>query len=601
MSVFDILTMIGGLALFLYGMEVMGNGLSKASGGRMERILEKMTDNIFKAVLLGAGVTAVIQSSSATTVMVVGFVNSGIMKLSQAVGVIMGANIGTTVTSWLLSLTGIQGDNFILTLMKPSSFSPILAVIGIGFLMFSKNEKKKDIGTIMIGFTVLMFGMETMSDAVKPLADVPEFANILLMFKNPLLGMLAGLVLTAVIQSSSASVGILQSLCVTGAVSYGAAIPIIMGQNIGTCVTALLSSIGASKNAKRTAFVHLYFNIIGTTIFMIGFYALNAFVHFSFIDNMANPAGIAVIHSVFNIFATAILLPFHRGLEKLAILTVRTSDEDEKQSVQPAEEGQDMLLLLDDRFIEKPGFAMENCYSVTSHMAELSRQALFIAMELLQKYDETKAENVLKLENKVDHYEDRLGTYLIRLSSRDLSEKDSKSLSMLLHCIGDLERISDHAVNIMEKAEELQEKEASFSENATKELQLLENALNRILNLTNDAFENSDMRLAAQVEPLEEVIDVMAERLRDQHILRLKDGVCSIDTGVVFLDVLNNAERISDHCSNVAARLIGMDAGEDYDSHTLKSIMHHNPTKDYMLEYEECRKAYLVPLEEMEA
>ena len=314
MSVFDILTMIGGLALFLYGMEVMGNGLSKASGGRMERILEKMTDNIFKAVLLGAGVTAVIQSSSATTVMVVGFVNSGIMKLSQAVGVIMGANIGTTVTSWLLSLTGIQGDNFILTLMKPSSFSPILAVIGVGFLMFSKNEKKKDIGTIMIGFTVLMFGMETMSDAVKPLADVPEFANILLMFKNPLLGMLAGLVLTAVIQSSSASVGILQSLCVTGAVSYGAAIPIIMGQNIGTCVTALLSSIGASKNAKRTAFVHLYFNIIGTAIFMIIFYVLNAVLHFSFIDSIANPAGIAVIHSVFNIFATAILLPFHRGL-----------------------------------------------------------------------------------------------------------------------------------------------------------------------------------------------------------------------------------------------------------------------------------------------
>ena len=410
MSVFDILTMVGGLALFLYGMEVMGNGLSKASGGRMERILEKMTDNIFKAVLLGAGVTAVIQSSSATTVMVVGFVNSGIMKLSQAVGVIMGANIGTTVTSWLLSLTGIQGDNFIMPLMKPSSFSTILAVIGIGFLMFSKNEKKKDIGTIMIGFTVLMFGMETMSYAVKPLADVPEFANILLMFKNPLLGMLAGLVLTAVIQSSSASVGILQSLCVTGAVSYGAAIPIIMGQNIGTCVTALLSSIGASRNAKRTAFVHLYFNIIGTTIFMIGFYALNAFVHFSFIDNMANPAGIAVIHSVFNIFATAILLPFHRGLEKLENLTVRTSDEDEKQSVKPAEEGQDMLLLLDDRFIEKPGFAMENCYSVTSHMAELSRQALFIAMELLQKYDETQAANVLKLENTGEPYEERLST-----------------------------------------------------------------------------------------------------------------------------------------------------------------------------------------------
>ena len=343
MDIFSVLTMVGGLALFLYGMQVMGDGLAKVSGGKLERILENLTSNPIKAVLLGAGVTAVIQSSSATTVMVVGFVNSGIMKLNQAVGIIMGANIGTTVTSWILSLSGLQGDNVFVKLCKPSSFSPLLAVIGVIFLLFIKEEKKKDIGAIMVGFAVLMFGMETMSDAVKPLADVPEFANILLMFKNPLLGMLAGLVLTAVIQSSSASVGILQSLCVTGAVSYGAAIPIIMGQNIGTCVTALLSSIGASRNAKRTAFVHLYFNIIGTTIFMIGFYALNAFVHFSFIDNMANPAGIAVIHSVFNIFATAILLPFHRGLEKLAILTVRTSDEDEKQSVQPAEEGQDIV------------------------------------------------------------------------------------------------------------------------------------------------------------------------------------------------------------------------------------------------------------------
>ena len=524
MSVFDILTMVGGLALFLYGMEVMGNGLSKASGGRMERILEKMTDNIFKAVLLGAGVTAVIQSSSATTVMVVGFVNSGIMKLSQAVGVIMGANIGTTVTSWLLSLTGIQGDNFILTLMKPSSFSPILAVIGVGFLMFSKSEKKKDIGTILIGFTVLMFGMETMSDAVKPLADVPEFANILLMFKNPLLGMLAGLVLTAVIQSSSASVGILQSLCVTGAVSYGAALPIIMGQNIGTCVTALLSSIGASKNAKRTAFVHLYFNIIGTAIFMIGFYALNAVLHFGFIDSIANPAGIAVIHSVFNIIATAILLPFHRVLEKLAILTVRTAEDDEQQSDTVETDGQDMLLLLDDRFIEKPGFAMENCYSVTGHMAELSRQALFIAMELLQKYDETKAENVLKLENKVDHYEDKLGTYLIRLSSQDLSEKDSKSLSMLLHCIGDLERISDHAVNIMEKAQEMNEKNLSFSAKGAEELEVYSRAVRDIMDMSIEAFKNDDIQLARQVEPLEEVIDYLNDELKQRHVRRLRSG-----------------------------------------------------------------------------
>ena len=594
MSVFDILTMIGGLALFLYGMEVMGNGLSKASGGRMERILEKMTDNIFKAVLLGAGVTAVIQSSSATTVMVVGFVNSGIMKLSQAVGVIMGANIGTTVTSWLLSLTGIQGDNFILTLMKPSSFSPILAVIGVGFLMFSKNEKKKDIGTIMIGFTVLMFGMETMSDAVKPLADVPEFANILLMFKNPLLGMLAGLVLTAVIQSSSASVGILQSLCVTGAVSYGAAIPIIMGQNIGTCVTALLSSIGASKNAKRTAFVHLYFNIIGTAIFMIIFYVLNAVLHFSFIDSIANPAGIAVIHSVFNIFATAILLPFHSGLEKLAILTVRTSDEDEKQSVQPEEEGQDMLLLLDDRFIEKPGFAMENCYSVTSHMAELSRQALFIAMELLQKYDETKAENVLKLENKVDHYEDRLGTYLIRLSSRDLSEKDSKSLSMLLHCIGDLERISDHAVNIMEKAQEMNEKQLTFSDKGAQELEVYSRAVRDIMNMSIEAFKNDDIHLARQVEPLEEVIDYLNDELKQRHVRRLRSGECSVELGFVLSDITINYERVADHCSNLAVDLLRIHENV-FDVHEYLEGLKENKDAAFREAYQKDKADYALP------
>lgn len=594
MSVFDILTMVGGLALFLYGMEVMGNGLSKASGGRMERILEKMTDNIFKAVLLGAGVTAVIQSSSATTVMVVGFVNSGIMKLSQAVGVIMGANIGTTVTSWLLSLTGIQGDNFVLTLMKPSSFSPILAVIGVGFLMFSKNEKKKDIGTIMVGFAVLMFGMETMSDAVKPLADVPEFANILLMFKNPLLGMLAGLVLTAVIQSSSASVGILQSLCVTGAVSYGAAIPIIMGQNIGTCVTALLSSIGASKNAKCTAFVHLYFNIIGTAIFMIVFYTLNAFVHFSFIDNMANPAGIAVIHSVFNIVATAILLPFHRVLEKLAIITVRTTDEDEQKAVQPAEDGHDMLLLLDERFIEKPGFAMENCYSVTGHMAELSRQALFIAMELLQKYDETKADNVLKLENKVDHYEDKLGTYLIRLSSQDLSEKDSKSLSMLLHCIGDLERISDHAVNIMEKAQEMSEKNLSFSAKGAEELEVYSRAVRDILNMSIEAFKNDDIQLARQVEPLEEVIDYLNDELKQRHVRRLRSGECSVELGFVLSDITINYERVADHCSNLAVDLLRIHENA-FDVHEYLEGLKESKDEAFREAYQKDKAVYALP------
>lgn len=593
MDLFDILTMVGGLALFLYGMEVMGGGLSKASGGRMERILEKMTDNVLKAVLLGAGVTAVIQSSSATTVMVVGFVNSGIMKLSQAVGVIMGANIGTTATSWLLSLTGIEGDSFWLTLLKPSSFSPVLAVIGVAFLMFSKNEKKKNIGTIMVGFAVLMFGMETMSDAVKPLADVPEFVNILLMFKNPLLGMLAGVVLTAVIQSSSASVGILQSLCVTGAVSYGAAIPIIMGQNIGTCVTALLSSIGASRNARRTAFVHLYFNIIGTAIFMIVFYALNGVMQFGFIDEIANPAGIAVIHSIFNVTATAVLLPFHRGLEKLATLTVR--DTDEEAGYAAGEEGTgDALLLLDERFIEKPGFAMENCREVTIRMAELSKKALFTAMDLLKDYDGKKAEYVLKLENDVDHYEDKLGTYMIRLSSRNLSERDSKLLSMLLHCIGDLERISDHAVNIMEKAQEMSEKGLTFSDRGLAELEIYSRAVRDIIEMSIRAFEKNDAELARQVEPLEEVIDQLNDELKSRHITRLRSGECSMEMGFVLSDITINYERVADHCSNLAVCLLRTHENA-FDVHEYLDELKENKDEVFRAAYLKDKEIYALP------
>lgn len=591
MDLFDVLTMVGGLALFLYGMEVMGDGLSKASGGRMERILEKMTDNVLKSVLLGAGVTAVIQSSSATTVMVVGFVNSGIMKLSQAVGVIMGANIGTTVTSWLLSLTGIEGDNLLLTLLKPSSFSPVLAVIGIIFLMFTKNEKKKNIGTIMIGFAVLMFGMETMSDAVKPLADVPEFANILLMFKNPLLGMLAGLVLTAVIQSSSASVGILQSLCVTGAVSYGAALPIIMGQNIGTCVTALLSSIGASKNARRTAFVHLYFNIIGTAIFMVLFYVLNFVLHFEFVDEMANPAGIAVIHSIFNIVATVILLPFHNVLEKLATVTVRddTADDDAEGEMQAS-----ALQLLDERFLEKPGFAMENCREVTIQMAALSKKALFTAMNLLTDYDEKKAEKVLKLENDVDHYEDELGTYLIRLSSRNLSERDSKMLSMLLHCIGDLERISDHAVNIMEKAQEMASKGITFSQKGGAELEVYSRAVRDIIEMATKAFERDDVALARQVEPLEEVIDHLNDELKQRHIARLRGGECSMEMGFVLSDITINYERVADHCSNLAVCLLRIHENA-FDVHEYLDELKENKDEAFREAYRKDRELYALP------
>ena len=478
MSIFDFLTMLGGLAMFLYGMNTMGEGLTKVSGGKLERILERLTSNPIKAVLLGAMVTAVIQSSSATTVMVVGFVNSGIMKLSQAIGIIMGANIGTTITAWILSLSGIESDNFLMQFLKPSNFSPILAVIGIVFIMFLNSQKKKDIGMILIGFAILMFGMETMSGAVKPLADVPEFTGILTAFSNPVLGMLAGALLTAVIQSSSASVGILQALCATGSITYGAAFPIIMGQNIGTCVTALISSIGANKNARRAALVHLYFNIIGTSIFMIVFYSVNAVVNFGFVSEMAGPAGIAVIHSIFNIVATIILLPFTKGLEKLAYLTIR-EDEEEKNGVQS---------LLDERFLEQPAFAIERCKQVAGTMAELSRKALMQSISLIREYDKQKAKSVYEMEDEVDHYEDELGSYLIKLSSKNLSEKDSRTLSTILHCIGDFERISDHAMNIEESARKLYDQKLEFSEKAAGEIQVFTRAVSDILDLSIRVF-----------------------------------------------------------------------------------------------------------------
>lgn len=417
MSIFNAIALIGGLALFLYGMNLLGEGLSKTSGGKLESILEKLTSNPIKGVLLGAGVTAVIQSSSATTVMVVGFVNSGIMKLHQAVGIIMGANIGTTATSWLLSLTGIQGDSFFIKMLKPMSFSPILAIIGVIMIMFCKKEKKHDIGKILVGFAILMYGMEAMSSAVKPLADVPEFTHILTMFSNPVLGMLAGLVLTAIIQSSSASVGILQALCATGSVTFATALPIIMGQNIGTCVTAMISAIGAKKNAKRAALVHLYFNIIGTLVFMCLFYLINAFIHFEFLSQGATPVGIATIHSVFNIFATIILLPFGKGLEKLACLSVR--DDKEREEIIDANRDFD---LLDERFLDKTSLAMEHCRMVTNNMADLSREALFKSLDLFSDFSEEKAGDVCDIEERVDKYEDVLGTYLMKLSSRDLTE-----------------------------------------------------------------------------------------------------------------------------------------------------------------------------------
>ena len=588
MDIFGVLTLIGGLALFLYGMNVMGAGLEKMSGGKLEKILETLTSNPIKAVLLGAGVTAVIQSSSATTVMVVGFVNSGIMKLSQAVGIIMGANIGTTITSWILSLTGIESSNFFISLLKPSAFSPILALIGIVLLTFTKSSRKKDVGTILLGFAVLMFGMESMSGAVKPLADVPEFTGLLLKFSNPVAGILAGTVLTAIIQSSSASVGILQALCMTGAVPYSSAFPIIMGQNIGTCVTALLSAIGANKNAKRAAMIHLYFNLIGTVVFMVLFYMINAAVHFPFMAQMATPATIAITHSVFNITATLVWLPFSNLLVKLACLTIRDDKVDEV-----SREDQEFMIL-ESRFLEKPAFAVEQGRNAAKHMEQDSRKILDIALGLIYSYSDEQAERVQKLESKIDRYEDELGTYLVKLNNKDLSERDSHSVSIMLHCIGDFERISDHAVNIMESAQELHEKNISFSPQARNELQVLIAVVSRIVDTAYQVFDKQDLNLTRDVEPLEEIVDELSKELKRRHVNRLRLGECTIEMGFILTDLITSLERIADHCSNISVCVTQVRENL-YDTHSHLENLKNEPDDSYYNRLGELHKEYVLP------
>ena len=548
MDIFGILTMVGGLAMFLYGMSVMGSGLEKMSGGKLEKILESLTSNPIKAVLLGAGVTAVIQSSSATTVMVVGFVNSGIMKLSQAIGIIMGANIGTTITSWLLSLTGIESSNFFLRMLKPSSFSPILAIIGV-ILYMSGKEKKKDIGEIMVGFAVLMFGMETMSGAVEPLADVPEFTNVLTMFHNPILGVLVGAGLTAIIQSSSASVGILQALSVTGAFTYGSVIPIILGQNIGTCVTAMISAVGANKAAKRTAFVHLYFNIIGAILFLTAFYILNAIFHFDFVEETVGVAGIALIHSVFNVVTTLVLLPFIHGLEKLAYLTIPESEEEKSAK-------EDVFAVLDERFLSRPSFAIEQCKTLVNQMAEITRESFLEAMECVNTRSADQIADVIAKENRVDVYEDKISAYLTKLNSGDISYTDSLRVTSLLHCLTDFERISDHAVNVVECVEQMEKDQAMFSKKAQEEMAIYSAALKDILNRTTTSFVDGNLALARSVEPLEEVIDGLNKTVKKHHMKRLRKGKCTIELGLVLSDLAMNYERVSDHCSNIAVYLM---------------------------------------------
>lgn len=580
--IFSTFTLFGGLALFLYGMDVMGKGLEKVSGSGLEKILKKITDNPVKGVLLGALVTAVIQSSSATTVMVVGFVNSKLMSLSQAIGVIMGANIGTTITAWILSLSGIDSHNFWIRLLKPSSFSPIFAMIGIIMVMASKNGKKRDIGTILLGFAILMTGMQTMSASVSALSDHEGFRNLLVMFRNPLFGVLAGAVITAIIQSSSASVGILQALSTTKGITFGAAIPIIMGQNIGTCATALLSSIGANKNARRAAMAHLYFNIIGTVIFLIGYYSLDAIFTFTFADKAVDSMNIAIVHTLFNVISTIILLPFTKWLEKLATISVK--DKSSRGSA----------IILDERLLATPAIAVNQSIATTVKMADIAKKNLYSSVGLLNGFNSKQAQSILDAEHKVDDFEDILGTYLVKLASRDLTMKDSNEVSMLLHCIGDFERISDHAVNILELATEMHEKKIVFSDDAKAEIEVMTNAVHDILELTVTAFSKEDVELAVKVEPLEQVIDYLKLELKNRHISRLQNGCCTIELGFIFSDLLVNLERVSDHCSNIAVSMIEAKQNSFHTHEYLKNLRSSDQT-NFNRVFESYKLKYALP------
>lgn len=573
MDIFDALTLIGGLSLFLFGMSIMGQALERRSGGHLRSLLEKLTTGRFTGLLTGLVVTAIIQSSSATTVMVVGFVNSGLMTLKQAVNIIMGANVGTTVTAWILSLAGIDSGNLFIKLLKPSSFTPVLAFIGIIFYMFVKDTKKKDTGMILLGFATLMFGMETMSAAVSGLGDVPAFQQMFIMFKNPVLGVLAGMILTAVIQSSSASVGILQALAVTGQVSYGAAIPIIMGQNIGTCVTAMISSVGANKNAKRAAMVHLSFNIIGTTVWLSVFCLIRMILHPVLLDEAASLAGIAVAHSVFNILCTVLMLPLSSFLEKLVTVLVPDAKQPEAFSE------------LDERLFATPSIALERCHEVAADMAETAVLSLKEALSSLRGYSSETAASVRGKEDKTDHYEDILGTYLVNLSTRQISGADSREAAKLLKMIGDFERIADHAVNIIESAEELQDKGLRFTDAAAEELAVISAAVGDILDMSLAAFLKNDLAIAAMVEPLEQVIDHLKEQLRTRHILRMQRKDCTIGAGFAWLDLLTNLERTADHCSNIAGCVIDV----AHENMNLHQSLHdfRNDSEDFRERYEE--------------
>ena len=577
-NIFSLLTMLGGLCLFLFGMNVMGNALERRAGGSLQAMLGKLTSGKLAGFFTGLGVTAIIQSSSATTVMVVGFVNSGLMTLRQAINVIMGANVGTTVTAWILSLGGISGDNIIVQLLKPMSFTPVLALIGIILYTFCKTDKKKDTGTILLGFAVLMFGMDIMSDSVSFLKELEGFRSLMIMFKNPVLGVLAGTVLTAVIQSSSASVGILQAFAKAGQVSYGAAIPIIMGQNIGTCVTALLSSFGTNRNAKRAAMVHLAFNVIGTAVWLGVYSVVYYFFDLAVLSENASMLGISILHSAFNIACVIFLLPLSGVLEKLAYKLV------------PLEKTPEKTTVLDERLLETPPLAIDRCRTLANEMASDAVTALRYGMACLTEYDEKKIEYINKIEDKTDEYEDLIGTYLVKLSSRQLSDADSMESAKLLKIIGDLERISDHAVNLTDSAQEMRDKKLSFSDSAAAELKNLVSATEEILSLTENALVNTDLASAANVEPLEQIIDRLKENMRTNHILRLQKGDCTMETGFVWSDILTNLERTSDHCSNIAGCVID---GEQHNLNIHESLREEKYSEFFKKQFEMYKEKYL--------
>lgn len=580
MDIFSLIMVAGGLAFFLYGMSIMSTGLERMAGGKLEKLLKSMTDNVFKSLLLGAGITIAIQSSSATTVMLVGLVNSGIMTIEQSVGIIMGSNVGTTLTAWLLSLVGLESSNLFLKLLKPENFSLIFALIGILLIMTSKKQKKKSIGSILIGFAILMYGMKLMSDAVAPLADMPEFAQVLTAFRNPLIGVLIGALVTGIIQSSAASVGILQALALTGTITYGMAIPIIMGQNIGTCVTSLISSIGVNKNAKKVSVVHISFNLIGTVVFMIIYSVCRGLLEVSLLESPINSFGIAVVHSIFNIGTTVILVPFNKLLVLIADFVIPGNGEDEESTI-----------ILDERLLATPSIAISEANSAAAEMARIAKSEIIRALDIMVKYDEDKAEEIVHLENRLDSYEDAVGSYMVKLNGTQLSEADSLESNKILYAIGDFERLGDHGVNIMYSIRKAYEANLEFTDDAKEEIAVLVDAVKEIVYLATQAYIGNNIETAICVEPLEQVIDNIVFSMKSRHMVRLKEGKCSIDMGFILQDILLNCSRISDHCSNIAAAVIEIYERHSYDTHkylnTVKSgdKIFDNLFEDYSEKY----------------